>query len=107
MGYQGDIYGLGATRVVIAPGATNAVLIQGINYQSASLFKYFSGGSLEIINCPVGSTLTGAQLVTATGGGYLMDAGEKLSVDGAARYYAMATGATTTAMLLYGLSSGG
>ncbi len=112
---QDDITGLSGYKQIIPPGATLAVLISPENGETGSILKYFSGGSLEIVQAPVSlngataaQTWTGASLVNlqALGRTYLMGAGETVNVSGSARYYLMATGATAVAYLLNGLTSG-
>lgn len=107
MATQSDNFGLGATRIAIPAGATNAFLVTPLPYGVNQMFKYFSGGSVEIIHAPGSSALTGAQLVAAgSSGGYLLSTQEIVNIDGPARYYLMATGSTAVVMQCYGLSSG-
>lgn len=104
---QDSIFSFGATRLVISPGATLAVLVYQEPYENRSILKYFSGGSLEIYGATYGATATAAQLVVmGTSGGYLLGTTESMSIAGPARYYLMATGATCTAMLLKGFTAG-
>ena len=111
---QDDINGLVGVKQIVPPGATLAVLIAPQNGETGQLIKYFTGGSLEIVQAPVshsggetiGLTWTGPSLVNLLGTGYLMGAGEVVSVSGPARYYLMATGATVTCYLLKGLTAG-
>lgn len=106
MARESDIYGLGVTLLTILPTGASALLIDGSGVTGAvsQTLKYFSGGSLEIINAPKGATTPGASL--ASGSGYLMAQTEILNVSGPARYYLLATGATTQAYMLWGLSQG-
>lgn len=106
MGRDLEVFGFIGEKVFIPPGATLAVVMGVTAGQMGSVLKYFSGGSLEIVNCPPGSTLTGAQLVTANGTGYLFGSQEAVNFDGPARFYLMATGATVIAYYLRGLSAG-
>jgi hypothetical protein len=107
MGRENDINGIAPSRVVIAPGATNSRLIQPIAGEISSGLKYFSGGSLEIVQAPLGTTLSGTQLIaTSADNKYLISNGEVLNFDGGVRYYLMATGATTIAYIMRGLSTG-
>lgn len=106
MGRETDLNGVSSTNIIVPPGATMAVLINQIAGEISSGIKYFSGGSLEIFNCPVGSSLTNAQLVARQGHGYLFGTAEALNFDGAVRYYLMATGSTVVAFSLKGLSTG-
>jgi hypothetical protein len=100
------VNGLFGSKITIPVGATAALCIGSTGGQMANILKYFSGGSLEIINCPPGATLTGAQLIAAQGTGYLFGSNEAVSWDGPARFYLMATGATVIAYGLGGLSAG-
>lgn len=109
MAREVDIQGLSAGRINIGPGATLAVYMQQQAGEAASIIKYFSGGSCEILGAPppaVGQTWTGASLVNLAGTGYLLGTSESLALEGACRYYLMATGATATVMQLRGLSPG-
>lgn len=108
MADSNNIYGLSSVPVVVPPGATLAVLRVGTEGQQAQLLKYFSGGSVSIIGItPLGATYSAAELVSAgNSGGYLLGTNEVVSIDGAARYYLMATGATAVVMQLKGLSQG-
>lgn len=112
---QDDITSLSGLKVTIAPGATLAYLVTPVNGESGSILKYYSGGSLEIVEAPASlngataaQTWTGASLVNlqSIGRTYLMGNGETVNVSGSPRYYLMATGATTIAYLLNGLTSG-
>lgn len=107
MATQAEVNGLGSTRVIVPPGATLAVVVNPVAGGCNQRLKYLSGGSLEIFNCPVGTTAPGGSLVAlATAGGYLMSTTEIVEIDGPARYYLMATGATAIAALVYGLTAG-
>jgi hypothetical protein len=99
---------LGVTRMAIAPGSTQALFIDINATENNFLFKYQSGGTLEILGAtgPLGSTLTVAQLATANQTGYLVGTSEVLSIGGACRFYLSATGATTLVHMLRGRSAG-
>lgn len=109
MGSNEAIYGLVTSQVVVAPGATNAVYVDQIPRQGSGLVKYFSGGTLEIhgANPLTGMTLSGASLVPLQGTGYVFGTAEALTLDGPARFYLMATGATAVAHLLRGITAPG
>ena len=103
-----SIFGVGATQVIVPPGATNAVLVLNIPRETASTVKILSGGgSLEIHGTLNGSTMAGASLAPLIGTGYMLGATETVNVDGPARFYLMATGATMVACLLKGLAAPG
>lgn len=107
MADSNNIFGVIAEQLVIPPGATLAVLMTGNAGQCSEVLKYYSGGTLQILGVTVGTTLTAAQLVSAgNSGGYIFGTSEALTVDGAARYYLMATGATCVVMHLRGLTAG-
>lgn len=107
MSRDSDIYGVNTLPIIVPPGATLAVLREGAAGQAATLLKWYSGGSISIIGCTVGSTLTAAELVSAgNSGGYILGTAEALSVDGPTRFYLMATGTTATVMQIRGLTSG-
>lgn len=108
------IASLGTTRIIIPPGATNAVYVDRVAGCNYMVLKYFSGGSLEIIgvgmtNPPAnnqGVTLTGAELVSAAGKHYIMSTTEVLNVAGNPPFYLQALNATTICMAIRGKSSG-
>lgn len=101
-----SVYGLVTQRLAIPPGATQAVLMVPEPGQNSLLLKYFSGGTLEIIGVTAGVTLTAAQLVTASGTGYLIGTSEILSLDGPARFYLSSLGATSVLHVITGRSAG-
>lgn len=111
---QDDINGLVGVKQFVPPGATLAVLISPQSGETGQLLKYFTGGSLEIVQAPisnagsqtVGQTWAGASLVALQGTGYLLGTSEVVSISGPARFYLMATGATVTCYLLKGLTAG-
>lgn len=116
-----SIYGIQATFLAVPAGASNALLIQPMPGEISSQLKYFSGGSLEILNAnpntptggasaitvyPNGITAAPGFTATAAGIGYMMATTEVIGFDGAARYWLVATGATATAYLIKGLAAG-
>lgn len=108
MGSSSDnIFGITASIVTMAPGATNAVLIDQCPYAQATTIKYASGSSLiYLFGVASGQTLTAAQMVTGYSNGYLIGASEVMNFDGAVRMYAASIGATGQLYLLRGLSNG-
>lgn len=97
-----SIFGIGSTRIIIAPGATNAVYLSPLAGQNTTLLKYFQGGTLQLIGVPYGVTLTGAELVSAVNNHYLVGNNEILSFDGPITCYLQAMAATTTVMMIRG-----
>jgi hypothetical protein len=119
MARESDLYGIIGEKLTIAPGATNALFMPGYPGELASIVKYVSGGSLEVVGAPpgaslpnfagasyVGSTWLGLSLVPFIGNGYLLGSTEILNITGPARYYLMATGSTVIAMHFVGRSQG-
>ena len=102
-----DIFGLGTTQVVIAPGETNARWIDFGSLVTSVQVKYFSGGTLEIIGSPAGGTMPGASLAGLPGTQYIMGTTEVQSFDGPVRFYLMASGSTAIACLISGLTAPG
>ncbi len=100
-------YGFAVTLLTVPAGYSNALLVNPVPGQVSSTLKWFSGNSLEIMQAAVtlGAGLS-VPIQTATGQGYLLSVSEAVNTDGAARYYLCATGATTQAYLLMGLSQG-
>lgn len=101
------IYGVGATQVIVPPGATNAQFIDVVSREVGIVFKYFTGGTLEIQTAVNGTTMSGASLAGLLGTGYILGTAEVMSIDGPCRFYLMATGTTATAHVLRGLSNPG
>lgn len=100
-------YALQSTLMTIAPGGgTLGLLVNPLNGEITSLLKYFTGGSLEIFQAPLGTTAPAAGYSLVPGTGYLLGTSESLTFDGAVRYYLVATGATAQAYSLKGLSQG-
>lgn len=102
-----NIMGFGSSQLIVAPGATNALLVFPAAGQNYTRLKYGSGGSLEIIGVPDGVTLTAAQLVSASGNHYLVGTTEVIDIPKSApRFYLSALSATTIVFYLEGRSSG-
>lgn len=106
MGRENNIYGVSAAVITVGIGASLARLIEPVPGECASVIKYFTGGSLEIIGAPPGTTYAGATVTALAGTGYLFGTAEAMNIDGAGRYYLIATGATAQCYLLRGLSQG-
>lgn len=107
MAREDDVCAFGQSALVtVGTGATLAFLVNPIAGEVSSILKYFSGGSLEIVPAPLGTTALGGSLVALEGTGYLMGTSEALNIAGPARYYLIAKGATTLAYLLRGRSAG-
>lgn len=104
MAQQGDVFAPGVTLFAVAPGYSLALWVRAVPGEVASTIKYFSGGSLEIMQ--VATPGSSGILQTAAGQGYLMGAGEAVNLQGPASYYLCATGATALAYCLRGLSTG-
>ena len=81
--------------------------IVGVSFwpqQVGVIIKNFSGGSLEIGGTYVLSA--GATAAFTWGNGYIFGAGEALSLNHTGMMYLAATGATVTAMVVRGRTSG-
>jgi hypothetical protein len=90
-----DIHGLEGFRFSVGLSTIIGVtVVAGLN---ASVFKYFSGGSLEIVT---GST------PIPWGLGYLYGTSEAVQIDNSTTVYFAATGSTATVMALRGRSAG-
>ncbi len=104
------VYGFAVTLLTIPAGYSLALLVSPAPGEIASTLKYFGGGSLEILQAGFTQVSAQTQVVfpvqTAVAQGYLLATTESLNTDGAARYYLAATGTTTQAYLLRGLSQG-
>lgn len=105
MAREGDVKGFGATKFIIPPGGTNAILVDAWAGECSGILKYFSGGSLEICGVPAGQTFAGASLGALPGTGYLLGTTEAVNDTGSARFYLVASGATTIAYCLKGLTA--
>lgn len=99
-----SVYSMKTERINVGVGSTVATLVSPEPGQLNIVLKYFSGGTLEIIGCSLGVTLTAAQLASANQTGYLMGTSEILTIDGPARFYLSSTAATTIVMVLRGRS---
>lgn len=103
-------YAFAATLLTIPASYSLALLVTPAPGEMSMRLKYFAGGSLEILQAGFTQISAQTQVVfpvqTAVGQGYLFGTTEEISVDGAARYYLAATGTTTQAYLLRGLSQG-
>lgn len=105
-----QVFGVTTGQFTIPVGVTVATLIDAGSVpgcQSVYL-EYFSGGTLQLLGVNNGATLTAAQLVAAgvTLSGYVMPTGRGVSIDGPARFYLAATGATTIVNFIFGRSMG-
>lgn len=105
MARETTCYGLDATLLVIPAGASNALLITPIANQVSMSLKYASGGSLEIFKAVSGGTQPAVAI--SLGAGYPIATTEIVNCSGAPRFFLAATGATTLANLLIGLSQDG
>jgi hypothetical protein len=107
-GQRTDVKTIAPSRITIAPGSTLAFFVDTQAGMNNLLFKYYSGGTLEILGATgmQGSTLTAGQLASANQTGYLVGTSEVLSIKGDTRFYLSATGATTIVHVLKGRSGG-
>lgn len=104
MARENDQFGVGPTLLTIAAGYSLALWVRAQPGEVGSDLKYFTGGSLEIMQVATPGQSGIAQ--TAAGQGYLMGTTEKQSFSGPASYYLCATGATTQAYLLRKMGTG-
>lgn len=95
-----SIFSMGATRIAVPTGLTNAILVEPIALQRQILLKRLSGGSCEIIGVGQFATLSGAQLATLSQGGYVIPDTD-FTIPGPARFYLSALGATSVIMALF------
>jgi hypothetical protein len=98
-----EVWGFQQQQLVVGTSAGFGLLITPLPGEVSSQVKYASGGSIEIFNCPVGTTAPGTSLVA--GKGYLLGTAEVLNITGPAQYYLVATGSTATAFCLKGLGA--
>ncbi len=107
-------YALGATQFVVAPGNTLAFFVTPEVGEASHSLSVLSGGSLEIQRPPLtyqgydpGATWLGASLAGfVLGSGQPVAYGAAYNIDGPAKYYLMATGATTTVVKLISYTQG-
>lgn len=93
MAKDDDVHsGLGQRFII---GLSTIIGVTVVAGQVGTIFKYFSGGTLEI----GGATLT-------WGNGYVFAVGEAICMDNAGTFYFAATGSTVTMMSLRGRSAG-
>ncbi len=101
---QQQVYGLGATQINIGLSAITRVLPGA--YQIATTIKILAGsGTLWIAPAP-GVSLTGAAAGSLITNGYPLAAAEVFNIGGPATFYLAASGATMTAAIVYGYTSG-
>lgn len=96
-------YAYAVTLFTVPAGYSNALLVTPAAGEISSTLKYFTGGSLEILQATQGAS---TPVQTAAALGYLLGTTEIVNTDGAARYYLCATGTTTQAYYLRRLSQG-
>jgi hypothetical protein len=106
-----SVWTLGTTKIVIPPGATQAVLISPFAGQLSVTLKYSSGGTLEVL--PAGLTTLGspgcflpiaqaaATLAALSGMGYLLGGSEVLSISGPASFYLSSLNATSIVYAIF------
>lgn len=100
MAREGNVHGFTVAQYAIPTGASNAQLVWEFPGQVDSLIKLVSGGSCEIIGLNAGSTA-----LPVAGKGFLMDS-TYIKIEGPARYWLLATGATAVVHVLNGVTSG-
>lgn len=105
-----NICGVTTMLVVVAPGATNAALVDACPYGQATTVKAQPGATgfslIYLFGVGTGLTLAGSSLVAGYSNAWQMGMTETLTFDGATRFYLAATGATATFCLMRGLSTG-
>lgn len=102
---DGEIRGLWSQKVIVGSGGTQIEVLPPPGNVWSRIKYPVLGGTLEIS----GSTGIAQGLsypVQAVGSGYVMDAGESVNFEGAARFYLRGGGATSIAYVLYGLGTG-
>lgn len=101
-------YGVSPQVRYIPTGITTAVLMQPVAGEASSAIKYYSGGSLLVMQAPVGTTSPGASLVAGYSNllYYVAATSEAINWDGPCRYYLAAVGATVVVMEIRALSEG-
>lgn len=90
-----DIFGLEGFRVSV--GLSSVIGVTIVPGQIATVVKYFTGGTLELVN---GLT------PSPWGMGYVFGSTEALAIDQSTTAYFAATGATVTVMMVRGRSAG-
>lgn len=102
---QNDIQGIGATRFAV--GLSQVLRISPSAYQYAETIKIIAGGgTLEVVAIQFSGTSTLVSSSLAWGTGYPLGSNEVFNVGGAATFYLAATGATMTAAMILGYTSG-
>lgn len=98
-----SIFAFGTTQLVVAAGATNAILIEPRAGQVNMRMDVLTGGSMFIIGVTMGQTLTAASLAFGSSH-WLVPSSHTIA--GPARFYLAAGGATGVIMALIGLNQG-
>ena len=100
---QVDLVGVGATQIAV--GLSQVIRVTPAAFQQTSWLKIGAGGgTLEIVPVQLSGTSTAAG--NAWGKGYALGATEVFKMDGAVTFYLAASGATMTADIVFGLTSG-
>lgn len=100
---QNEISVIGATRLVV--GLSTILRVTAQPYEITGYLKILSGGgTLEIIQAAFSGTSTQASV--GWGAGYPLGASEVFPFYGPSTFYLAATGATMTAVLALGYTSG-
>lgn len=106
---QDDVFGVKPSTRAVPPGVTNAVLVEGLEFETGSIFEQVSGSSVVILGTTFGSTLGAGDLAALYNGGtamFLVQSGRSINIEGAPRYYVAAIGATAVVQWLRGTRAG-
>lgn len=100
-----SVFSLGTTLIQLTPGGSFPVFFQSVAGQNGWHIKYQSGGTLFLIGSQLGTTISSAALLGATGH-YMFGVNEALDIGGPCNFYLVALGATTLVNALRTFSSG-
>lgn len=99
-----SVMALGTTQIIVPLGITVAVQLLPMPKQNRLTMKYFSGGTLFLITCDEGASMTAAQLNGTSG--YIFGTTEVMTFTGTPWCYLGATGATCVVQVAIGKSPG-
>lgn len=99
---QNDLQLIGATQFAV--GLSQVIRVSPSAFQYAGTLQWLSGGTLELV--PPQFSGISSQAGNAWGKGKQISTTESYAISGPATFYLAATGATVTAMMTLGYTSG-
>lgn len=104
MAREADVSSLQTSLVTVKAGGSSAMAMLATAGQVGWLFKYASGGSLEIHSAAVG--ISAGSALASGSSGYLMASTEVMSIAGPARFFLVATGSDAVVNVVRAMGPG-